>query len=406
MGKLKKIIGTITLPTNNYTLNDIELLISKIINDSNSKYDEKKILKTLLKYVTINNNTISIDLSKKNLTMTFDKLRRTIILNNLMAIKYPEQRSSEWFKLREKTDITGSDVGAILGLNIYEKFYNVIRKKIYGSTFTTNDACYHGTKYEKIASIIYENTNNVKLADFGLVVHSEHSFIGASPDAICQDTDLVGRMVEIKCPFKRYIKSKGVVKGNICPIYYWAQVQLQLECCNLDECDFWQCTFKEYNSKEEFINDTQAVEKGCLIQILPLECAVLITSNPDIVFEKAKFIYPPNELLKSKSINDWDTYIANIVYSIKKDYPTYYLDKIIYWKLLNSNCSLIERDKSWFSESFPKLKEISEFIGFLKKNKDIADEYFKYIDDNKIITDEQAFDKLYQICTPNKETIN
>lgn len=392
MGKLKKVISIIIQTSNNYTLETLNELISKISLDTKNKYTNDKIANTIAKYSIINGNNIVIDLENKNKSMSFNILRRTIILNKLMQIEYPEQRSKKWFEIREQTNITASDVGAILGANKYEHIYNVIRKKVRGSTFKTNEACYHGIKYEKIASILYENINNVKLADFGLVVHNEYNFLGASPDAICRDTALIGRMVEIKCPLTRIIKNNGNIKGDICPLYYWMQVQLQLECCNLDECDFWQCTIKEY-TRNEFINDI-INEKGCILQILPLNNA--IDQN---IYENAKFIYPTGELIKSKSIIEWDKWIVDNISDINMKYPSYYLDKIIYWKLTNSNCSLIERDRKWFNESLPKLKELSEYITLLKKNKEIADKFFLYIDENEGINDEQAINKLQELLS-------
>ena len=90
---------------------------------------------------------------------------------------------------------------------------------------------------------------NVSTSEFGLIGHPKYSFLGASPDRICNHYKLdgihkskyVGRMLEIKCPLVRKIKMSGPIVDNICPIYYWIQVQLQLECCDLEECDFWQC---------------------------------------------------------------------------------------------------------------------------------------------------------------------
>ena len=85
-------------------------------------------------------------------------------------------------------------------------------------------------------------------------------------------------MLEIKCPLSRKIEMEGDI-DDILPIYYQVQVQLQLECCDLDECDFWQCKITEYVSRVEFINDTDPIEgfrskrtgfeKGCLIQLIP-----------------------------------------------------------------------------------------------------------------------------------------
>ena len=57
-------------------------------------------------------------------------------------------------------------------------------------------------------------------------------------------------MLEIKCP-----KSRNIT-GIIPPIFF-AQVQGQLEVCDLEYCDFLECQIlREYNSKKEFFEDT------------------------------------------------------------------------------------------------------------------------------------------------------
>ena len=76
--------------------------------------------------------------------------------------------------------------------------------------------------------------------------------------------------------------------GEICPYYYYCQVQQQLECCDLDKCDFWQCNIKEYKNREEYLLDTNfktvfsegpegkvinidnSLARGCLLQFLPI----------------------------------------------------------------------------------------------------------------------------------------
>ena len=67
---------------------------------------------------------------------------------------------------------------------------------------------------------------------------------------------MTGRMLEIKCPYSRKIKTKGKIDNGICPHYYWTQVQQQLECADLESCDFWQCKLFEYNNRMEWLNDT------------------------------------------------------------------------------------------------------------------------------------------------------
>lgn len=90
----------------------------------------------------------------------------------------------------------------------------------------------HGQLYESRAIEAYTKRTHKKVYEFNLVVHATVKFLGCSPDGITAD----GRMVEIKCPMRR--KITGAV-----PPQYWCQVQVQLACCNLLVCDYYECTY-------------------------------------------------------------------------------------------------------------------------------------------------------------------
>ena len=72
-----------------------------------------------------------------------------------------------------------------------------------------------------------------KVYDYGCLPHPKYKFLAASPDGINDDPEspLFGRMLEIKNVVSR--KITGIPKKE-----YWIQMQLQMEVCDLDECDF------------------------------------------------------------------------------------------------------------------------------------------------------------------------
>ena len=111
--------------------------------------------------------------------------------------------------------------------------------------------------YEPVATTFYEKLNNLTVLEFGLVPHPEFKIFGASPDGICDidsPSDYIGRMLEIKCPPKRNFTSEV-------PRHYWMQMQGQLESCDLEECDFLETIFKEYENEEAFLNDGNKFNK-------------------------------------------------------------------------------------------------------------------------------------------------
>ena len=174
------------------------------------------------------------------------------------------QRSEEWFMSR-KMRVTASEICSVLGVNPY-KSRNVYWKEKLSvlrnepeKERTTSWISEWGVRYEPIVqNIIRENYRrklgvSVKqdptevLYEYGMINHPLHSFLGASPDGILAD----GTMVEIKCPPTRQIEEHEIVP------YYYSQMQLQLECCELSSLDFIECKFYEYNSFASFSRDSQ-----------------------------------------------------------------------------------------------------------------------------------------------------
>ena len=444
--------------TDIYKFNKIKKIIEEI-HEKNS-FNKKKIKKCICKYVVVNDNQIKFDLKcnskidykklkimfkkskdkteENNVDFMFNniclddepKKKKIIIkkkkdnivdivdivnddhidkkteklaniLDGLMTIEYPEQKSDEWFRMRNER-VTASDSACILGLNPYEHQYKFLIKKVLNPPFEGAKNTYHGCKYEMTATMIYEFRNNVKVAEFGLVAHPHYNFLAASPDGIVSKykldgiskTKMVGRMLEIKCTTTRKIVMTGDVKGDICPIYYWTQVQLQLECCNLEECDFWQCKILEYGSRDEFIADTGAepylskttgFEKGCIIQVLPKDKFKEIKDGNywDVVYSYAKYLYPPKITMSPLECDMWiaET-MANFNEIMKKnnlDPEDYFFDSVKYWKLIESSCALIERDTKWFNEVKPEIEKVWKYVLYFRENPEKSNLFFNWI---------------------------
>ncbi|QKF93790.1 YqaJ-like viral recombinase domain protein [Fadolivirus algeromassiliense] len=336
----------------------------------------------------------------------------------LRAIKSPDQRTPDWYALRDGK-ITASDGGTVLDLNSHEPQYKFILKKTIGLPFLSNEFVHHGKKYEEIATLIYEYRMNITTEEFGLIGHPVHNFLGASPDRIAGRYKLdgkhlskyVGRMLEIKCPYVRQIKMSGAIIDNICPIYYWIQVQLQLECCNLDECDFWQTEIREYESRQEFIEDTDPnepfrsiktkFEKGCVIQLLPKKrmTDVIEGKYKNVVEDDSMYIYPPKIEM---SPYDCDIWIAKMITEMNNNpkYKDYFFDKVIYWKLVTSKNVLINRDRKWFADNYPKLKQVWDYVLFFRANKDKLQILVDYIESREKKKNKEIMEVVSKICNP------
>lgn len=318
------------------------------------------------------NNDILNEIHFKR-TETFNKLRKIIL---------PEQCTPEWFKMREGR-LTASNLGTVLGMNKYEYPCEYIKKKITKEKFIDNYNCYNGKKFEEIASMIYQYRMNVHVENFGLIIHPEHDFIAASPDGICSPfkhdkihlSKYVGRLIEIKCPVTRKICTNGPIMGGIVPVYYYCQIMQQLECCDLDECDFWQCNMYEYETRQQWLDDTNPnepfrsketdFEKGVLIQLILK--SKTCNDYLETIYGSAGFIYPPSIEMNPYECDQW---ILCTLENLKKTHPLYVFDKIIYWRLNNSHNVTVLRDKTWFYENLNRAKKIHDYVVFLEKNPD------------------------------------
>jgi putative phage-type endonuclease len=277
-----------------------------------------------------------IDFQKNNILITQ--------LNKLRDIPQPVQRTKEWYEFRHSL-ITASNIYKALGSEanmnslIYEKCKPVVIND--GSGYVNTDSPMHwGTKYEALTIMLYEHKNSTKIGEFGCIPHSTYKFIGASPDGINIDPEspLYGRMLEIKNIVNREI-------DGIPSEAYWTQMQIQMETCELEECDFVETRFKQYNSEEEFWLDTGKGkgEKGVVLYF--------IRRDHSQVAPLYKFI-PLDIILEKSNILQW---IESVKESVNDEWILYETN---YWYLDQYSCVLVRRNKKWFEAALPKIKSI------------------------------------------------
>lgn len=167
-------------------------------------------------------------------------------LEVLKKIPVVEQRSQEWYDMR-LTMMTASDLAQALGKGKFasQKDFYIKKSGYVEQTFDfTIPPMKHGTMFEPVANSFYENLMSTKVHEFGLLKHPELEWFGASPDGVTDN----GVMLEIKCPYRR--KIDGTV-----PEQYYMQICGQMDVAGLDECDYLECIFREYQNEESFLGD-------------------------------------------------------------------------------------------------------------------------------------------------------
>jgi len=277
----------------------------------------------------------------------------------------PDQRTPEWYARRNNL-ITASAASKAFGSQasvnqlIYEKCKNYSAAAGTDTTSagplqgSVNSPLHWGQRYEPVTVMVYEYRNKTRLGEFGCIQHDNYPFIGASPDGINVDpaSPIYGRMVEIKNIFNREIT--GSPKEE-----YWIQTQIQMEVCDLDECDFVETRFKEYECEAEYIADTNGVsgytssgnEKG---RILWFQTAPALTnqgyvSQPIQLYEYA----PIGVTTGDEEYAEWEAAVF-----AKHECARNIWVRTIYWYLDEYSCVLVHRNRLWFSEAVKVLEKV------------------------------------------------
>jgi putative phage-type endonuclease len=288
-----------------------------------------------------------------------EKRKKLEILENKPQ---PYQRTTEWYIFRHNM-LTASSIWKALETNssynqlIYNKCCPLNTNKY--NSVNINSSLHWGQKYEDVSIAIYEEMYGTKVRDYGCIPHDTYPFLGASPDGINiePNSNRYGRMLEIKNIVNREIT--GIPKKM-----YWIQMQMQMEVCDLDECDFLETRFVEYDNVEAFLadknqNDTKAekavnsafhlnrdgLQTGCML------CFLIKPHNLPI------YEYAPIKLTSMDELEQWKQEKITL-----HEARTNLYFKTIYWKLQEMSCVLVCRNRAWFEAALPFFTKAWETI--------------------------------------------
>lgn len=248
-------------------------------------------------------------------TWTRDRaVRRTIRIYGMN-----DQRTSAWHAKRGEM-VTASEVSGVFAGG--ETRRALVVRKLEPPQPTGGHpipALIWGTRFEPIAKAMYEAETDCSIVDVSCVQHPVHSFLGASPDGIVfpnnqADIRRRGRLVEFKCPISRP-QTEGI------PDAYVHQMQMQMECTGIDECEYVEFRFKQVFSSEWLsTSDTKGVFA---------------------VFDDQTVEYKPPDM----PLAEW-------VPTVTDREPQY-----IYWRLLSSKKEFLPKDTTWLPRHLPALRE-------------------------------------------------
>ena len=135
-----------------------------------------------------------------------------------------QQRTPEWQEQR-KLRITGSRLGAILGLSPWQKPEVVLREMVrqyHGlpSEFVGGPHIDHGVTHERAALLCFMRKSGLEVEECGFFPYGD--FLGASPDGLTSD----GGILELKVPYS--LRKGGEFKDLAEQPQYVAQVQMEM----------------------------------------------------------------------------------------------------------------------------------------------------------------------------------
>lgn len=224
-----------------------------------------------------------------------------------------------------------------------------------------------GVTYEPIVKELYERFYNVTVHEFGLVKHDVHEWLGASPDGITSE----GRMIEIKCPYSR--QPKGMPKCQ-----YYVQMQIQMECCGFEECDFLDIVIREYASKEDYLSDTYGVEgteefvyhrngKG-----MPKGLVVEWEHTDEDGRVHREYFYPPVLTFKTRAeeeawIISWcEKHTQDNPMTLQRTLNLIYngtdVYRFRYWWIDEWNNTTVQKNEAWLKQRLPDIHEFWKLV--------------------------------------------
>ena len=279
--------------------------------------------------------------------MEKEDIKNTISIVNSAPVQ--KQRSMEWYMIRNNL-FSASNIWKLFSTEsqynslIYEKCKGFDVQKVDNQDLLAVNPRNWGIKYEPLTIMLYEYKNGTCVnTNYGCIPHPSLP-IGASPDGIVCDesSPKYGHLVEIKNIFNRDID--GIPSEE-----YWIQIQTQLEVCRLEICDFVETRFKEFESYNQYCDDTDHEYKGITLFFIPRQ----LSEECESMYQ-----YMPIELGK-ESIETQYKWIENMINNL---IGTHILYQTSYWYLDEYSCVEVIRNDLWFTNAIPIIEKSWEVV--------------------------------------------
>jgi putative phage-type endonuclease len=262
------------------------------------------------------------------------------------------QRTPAWYDARH-TMITASDVAQALGRGKFGTQRDFLMKKCThtaAAPLSLNQCppLRWGVKYEPVAQRVYCALTCSTVEEFGLVRHQTLDFLGASPDGVTDS----GVMLEIKCPFRRQVAPGGDI-----PLQYYMQIQAQLEVCDLQECDYFECQVVEHSRKEFYERCTGTSTNPCFAGMVREQDGSSTSDSDTDSSRGGGPIFEYSDYMVTYAEQD-DGCLATLQECERLWHSSHPASIVTYWTVDSINLVRVPRDTPFWQQILPQLHSV------------------------------------------------
>jgi putative phage-type endonuclease len=260
--------------------------------------------------------------------MDLDKVEQLVLLYG-----QDDQRTNAWYSKRGEM-LTASEIYKAVKDASPALKHEIVMSKLLPRPPSTPGvgpkALLWGTRFEPIAKYLYTHyvQPGVEIADTTCIPHKDHSFLGASPDGILlttsKDDPRYGRLVEFKCPISREFSDDTPV-----PNTYYHQMQLQMECTGMTECDYVEFKFREV-TYTEWLESTAQYKSWFAVD------------------ESGKVVY--RDIADQRDVGTWR---KEMMPTLETEWWT-----TTYWVFDKFRAKLVPRDPEWLTSNLDSFREV------------------------------------------------
>ncbi len=275
-------------------------------------------------------------------------------IQRLLAGHQVAQRTPEWYA-ESMNLLTASELGNLFksprtrALMVMSK----VQPSGHSSSAAPVDSSFMtafdwGIRFEPVVKMLYERRYQSVVEEAGRIRHASLARIAASPDGIVAKGPRAGRLLEIKCPVTR-------IPDETVPDDYYAQMQQQMEVCDLDMCDYVEVKFRAPYSSAAPMEFAGPVAEGMFGVIWRLQ------REDESGIPKSRYLYDEPGLLAEEP--DAGRLLEGEVV----------MERVL-WEVVTWNETTVHRNRAYWAAAMPKIDAFWEDVAAARRGEFVVPE--------------------------------